>query len=114
MRMWLFWGLLWVVASSQNLRRRLQERTYVKIFHFLINHWGESKQGSHSLTYPHITYSFAPSGIQTCAHMPYIECEWMFSPEVHTLKQHINDTYKNFNNSNSKLVTATVYNIHSW
>ena len=46
--------------------------------------------------------------------MPNVECEWTYSAEVHTLKQRINDTHNSFNNSNSKLVTATVYNIHSW
>ena len=38
-------SLFFSANSRENLRRRTQEKVHVKVFHFIINHWGESVEG---------------------------------------------------------------------
>ena len=68
----------------------------VKVFHFIIPHWGESTKGP-----------------QVCQKMPHLTCDWAYSADVKHLKTAINATVSNSSYSKVDTVLFAVYNIHS-
>jgi len=63
----------------------------VKVFHFMVKHWGQSV-----------------TGLQNCG-SPSLRCEWIHADHLPRLKQEFIDSIKT-----SETITLSVYNIHSW
>jgi len=83
-------------------------RSDVKVYHFIVNHWGVSTDG-----------------VQECG--PEINCEWSYADHISKLKQYYAAQQPSFetpslsmswNDSVSRAtngtITVSVYNIHSW
>ena len=70
----------------------------VKVYHFLVNHWGVSSDGP-----------------QDCG--PELRCEWSYADHVGKLKQYYlahQQLFEPPSQSSNGTITVSVYNIHSW
>jgi hypothetical protein len=90
-------------ASATESPQAPAQPTYkrsVKVFHFLIPHWGDSKQG-----------------LQECGD---IRCEWMHSEHMKALDDALGvvkrskDPTQTQTQTQTETVTLAVYNLHSW
>lgn len=83
------------------------KRFDVKVYHFIVNHWGLSTDGP-----------------QECG--PDIHCEWSYADHISKLKHYYSAHEPSFqfapqrrtedshNNTKNGTITVSVYNIHSW
>ena len=64
----------------------------VKVFHFIVHHWGESRKG-----------------LQSCGN---IRCEWFYSDHLKHLRDNLYET--NLTEHGIPTTTLSLYNIHYW
>ena len=90
--------LLWVSIDKSKANHEKKEHSHshyqhsVKVYHFMIGHWGESR-----------------TGLQHCGN---IACDWTHADQIGTLKDRFLESPKHaFGQPTTSLA---VYNIHSW
>jgi hypothetical protein len=86
--------LVWLAIC---LTHTSSQPPYVKVYQFMINHWGDSYWGD-----------------QQCG--PHIHCEWVHADHLHGLTFAFESSEKTPRKDieYSKAVTLSLYNIHSW
>lgn len=67
---------------------------YVKVFHFMIEHWGESRKG-----------------LQSCGN---IACDWIYADHIKILKDNLHHNTNMLMWNSLDPITLSLYNIHSW
>lgn len=67
----------------------------VKVFHFLLKHWGESHEGEID-----------------CG--PNIQCIWTYSDHIKHLKQNYEQYVETYQAEHPNPISLSLYNIHSW
>lgn len=85
----LLWVSFFVVTLSLEHNSTFQGN--VKVFHFVIKHWGDSVNGT-----------------VNCGQN--MKCEWTFSDHIKVLRQKLEHHVQ----TSSKSITLSLYNIHSW
>eukprot|EP01038_Epipyxis_sp_PR26KG_P009574 gene9574-12897_t len=114
----IFWplcfGWICLITFQKYHITGIQYNHSVKVFHFLVDHWGTSKNGIHECN-------------------NNVRCEWFYSDHIRTLKDNLyltptEITFNSQNNSYSSVAdtdtanynvsipttTLSLYNIHSW
>ena len=73
--------------------------THVKVFHYILDHWGISYEGD-----------------QSCPHHKHrnLRCEWTYNDKIKNLNYNLVDTVHSTSSYVNGTVTVALYNIHSW
>jgi hypothetical protein len=85
--------LLLIFLFLAKLSSLLPYNQSVKVFHFLLDHWGNSVNGD-----------------QFCSKDLY--CEWLHSDHIKNLRENLIET--DLNRNGHEMITLSLYNVHSW
>ncbi len=86
-------SLFVILLSNANFNAVFSFKHSVKVFHFMVQHWGESR-----------------TGLQHCGHD--IACDFFHADKLHILKDNLMET--NLSVHGVPTTTLSLYNIHSW